>query len=177
MYKELSSPMDKFYKFVIDQRPVAKSNMYGVRVIGKRGIIYTTKALEDYELKVGQLAREVIPNVLTGFQSIYIRVYQKGKKWIDIDNCFKAIQDGLDNTKTIKRGKKEIKVCETGIANDKYFQLVIGERIIVETEEEQRVEVLIAPYEGLLKFVGTIAEEYKLDEDYYEYYKDMISFD
>jgi hypothetical protein len=161
-----------YYWFTIHGRPIAKSNMYGVRawVEGKRakGVIYTTKELEEYELLVGQIAGETIPQVLNGYHCLYLRIYQHGKKFIDVDNCFKAIGDGIDNTKTIKRGTKEIQVCKTGIANDKYFQLTIGERIIVSSAEEQRVEVLIAPYQGLFRFVDTIREVYGIDENYFE---------
>src|SRR5437764_9825943 len=139
----------KHYFISIPQRTIAKSNMYGVRVIGKRGMIYTTRDLEDYEMMIGQIANDVIPETITTYASMYMRVYQHGKKWIDIDNCFKAIQDGLDATKKIKRGKSEIQVCNTGIANDKFFQLIIGERIHCEKSEEQRVELIITEYNGL----------------------------
>jgi Holliday junction resolvase RusA-like endonuclease len=142
--------------------------MYGVRVVGKRGIIYTTKELEDFELMVGKIAEEHIPEILNGYHCMYLRVYQHGKKWIDIDNVFKTIQDSLDNGKKIKRGKNEIQICKTGIKDDKLFQLIIGERIIVGSAEEQKVEILIAPYEGLFRFVDVIREAYGIDENYFE---------
>lgn len=161
--------MQDYYFVTIDGRPIAKSNMYGVRVVGKRGIMYTTKELEEYELLVGKAVSDAIPTILPhDFYSIYLRIYQHGKKWIDVDNCFKAIQDGMDSTKTIKRGKQEIKVCESGIENDRYFQLIVGERIIVESAEEQRVELIIAPYRGLFNLVSIVKEHYKIDEDYHE---------
>lgn len=156
------------YRFIIDGRPIAKSNMYGVRVIGKRGIIYTTKELEDFELMIGKIAEEVIPETLNTYQCLYLRIYQHGKKWIDVDNVFKGVQDSLDSGKKIKRGKKEIQICSTGIKDDKLFQLIIGERIIVASAEEQRVEVLIAPYQGLFKFVDLIRDVYGLEDDYHE---------
>lgn len=157
-----------YYFITIEGRPIAKSNMYGVRVIGRRGTIYTTKDLEDYELGVGKVVSEIIPETLPhGFYSLYLRIYQHGKKWIDVDNCFKAIQDGMDATKTIKRGKNEIKVCESGIENDKYFQLIVGERIIVEEAEEQRVELIIEPYQGLFHLADTVKKHYGLNDDYY----------
>jgi Holliday junction resolvase RusA-like endonuclease len=156
------------YFIEIPQRPIAKSNMYGVRVIGKRGMIYTTRDLEDYEMMIGQIANDVIDETITTYASMYMRVYQHGKKWIDIDNCFKAIQDGLDHTKVIKRGKKEIQVCNTGIANDKLFQLIIGERIHCEKAEEQRVELIITEYKGLFGLVDVVKEHYGIEEDYYK---------
>jgi hypothetical protein len=139
---------------------LAKSNLYGARCIGGRGAIYTTKELEEYELMVGKLASESIPNTLEGLHCLYLRIYQHGKRWIDVDNCFKGVQDGIDNGKTIKRGKKEIQICETGISDDKMFHIIIGERVFCETAEEQRIEVLIAPYEGLMNFVKLIVKEY-----------------
>lgn len=142
--------------------------MYGVRVIGKRGMIYTTRDLEDYEMMIGQIANDVIPETITTYASMYMRVYQHGKKWIDIDNCFKAIQDGLDATKKIKRGKSEIQVCNTGIANDKFFQLIIGERIHCEKSEEQRVELIITEYKGLFGLCNVVQEHYGIEEDYYK---------
>ena len=164
--------MEKYYHFTIPGRPIAKSNMYGVRawVEGKRakGVIYTTKELEEYEIMIGEIASKFIPEVLDGYHSLYLRIYQHGKKFIDVDNCFKAVQDSVDNSKTIKRGKKEINICETGIANDKLFQLIVGERIIVEKAEEQRIEVLIAPYKGLFKFAELVKSVYELEDDYYE---------
>lgn len=111
---------------------------------------------------VGEEASRVIPHVLDGLHCLYLRIYQYGKRWIDVDNCFKGVQDGLDHTKTIKRGKQEIQVCSTGIANDKLFQLIIGERIVCENADEQRIEAIIAPYEGLLDFVMTIGKEYEI---------------
>lgn len=156
-----------YYFVTIDGRPVAKSNMYGVRVIGKRGIIYTTKDLEEYELSVGKAVQEVVKETIQGYTSLYMRVYQHGKRWIDVDNCFKAIQDGLDHTKTIKRGKNEIQVCETGIANDKLFQLIIGERVHVESAEEQRIELILTEYKGLFHLVDCIKDKYGIEENYY----------
>jgi Holliday junction resolvase RusA-like endonuclease len=157
------------YHFLeIPGRPIAKSNMYGVRVIGKRGMIYTTRDLENYEMMVGEIANNAIPKTIDTYASVYLRVYQSGKRWLDIDNTFKAILDGLDTTKKIKRGKEEIHVCKTGIANDRYFQLLIGERIHVETQEEQRVELIITEYRGLFDLANTVKEHYGLKEDYYE---------
>ncbi len=152
--------MTEFYKLVVPGRPIAKSNMYGVRVIGKRGIIYTTKELEEYELTIGGIASKAIPHVLTGYHCIYVRIYQYGQRHIDVDNCFKAIQDSIDHGKTIKRGNNRIQICETGIEDDKYFQLIIGERVFCESKEEERLEILIAPYEGLVPFVELIVKEY-----------------
>lgn len=152
--------MSEFYKLVVPGRPIAKSNMYGVRVIGKRGLIYTTKELEEYELTIGGIASKAIPHVLTGYHSIYVRIFQYGKRHIDVDNCFKAIQDSLDHGKTINRGKSKIQICETGIEDDKYFQLVVGERVFCNSKEEERIEILIAPYEGLMPFARLITEEY-----------------
>jgi Holliday junction resolvase RusA-like endonuclease len=152
--------VSEYYKLVIMGRPVAKSNMYGVRVIGNMGVIYTKKELEDFELTLGGIASKVIPDVLKGLHSIYVRVYQYGKRTVDIDNTFKAILDSLDNSKTIKRGKRELKVCETGIENDKMFQLIIGERVECENKDDERLEILIAPYEGLMPFVKLIVKEY-----------------
>lgn len=152
--------MSEYYKLVVPGRPVAKSNMYGVRVIGKRGVIYTTKELEEYELTLGKIASSVIPEVLKGFHAIYVRIYQYGKRYIDVDNTFKAVQDSLDHGKTIKRGGKELQICDTGIEDDKYFQLIIGERVEAEDKENERLEILIAPYEGLLPFVEIILKEY-----------------
>lgn len=161
-----------YYRLVIEGRPIAKSNMYGVRawVEGTRakGVIYTTRELEDFELMVGAIAEEVIHETLTGYHCLYVRTYQHGKKWIDVDNVFKAIQDSLDTGKKIKRGKKEIQICRTGIKDDKLFQLIIGERIIVDSADQQRVEILIAPYKGIFRFVDLIREVYGIDEDYYE---------
>jgi Holliday junction resolvase RusA-like endonuclease len=146
--------------------------MYGVRVIGKppkvRGMIYTTRDLEDYEMMVGRVANDVIPETINTYASMYMRIYQHGKKWIDVDNCFKAVQDGLDATKVIDRGKNKIQVCDTGIANDKYFQLIIGERIHVETAEEQRIELVITEYKGLFHLVDTVKNHYQLEDDYYK---------
>jgi hypothetical protein len=159
------------YFLEIPGRPVAKSNMYGVRVIGSgkkaRGMIYTTRDLEDYEMMIGQIANDVIPETINGYASMYMRIYQHGKRWIDVDNCFKAVQDGLDATKVIKRGKNEIQVCNTGIANDKYFQLIIGERIHVESAEEQKIELIITEYKGLFNLVDVVKEHYQLENDYY----------
>lgn len=167
-----------YYFLEIPGRPIAKSNLYGVRVVGKRlpngavmnpkGMIYTTRDLEDYEMMIGQIANDAIPETINTYASMYMRVYQHGKKWIDVDNCFKAIQDGLDSTKVIKRGKNEIQICNTGIANDKFFQLIIGERIHVESTEEQRVEIIIEEYKGLFHLVDTVKEYYELDDNYYE---------
>jgi Holliday junction resolvase RusA-like endonuclease len=137
--------------------------MYGVRVIGRRGVIYTTKELEEYELTIGAIASKVIPEVLTGLHAIYVRIYQAGKRTIDVDNTFKAIQDSLDHGKTIKRGKKEIQICETGIEDDKLFQLIIGERINIDDKEQERIEIIVAPYTDLLSFVMLIMGEY-MDE-------------
>jgi hypothetical protein len=142
--------------------------MYGVRVIGKRGMIYTTRDLEDYEIMIGQIANDVIKETINTYASMYLRVYQQGKRWIDVDNVFKAVQDSLDVTKTIKRGKKEIKICDTGIANDRLFQLIIGERIHVESKEEERVELVIEEYKGLFHLVDTVKNHYGLEENYYE---------
>jgi hypothetical protein len=159
------------YFIEIPGRPVAKSNMYGVRVIGTgknaRGMIYTTRDLEDYEMMIGRIANEIIPETINTYASMYMRIYQHGKKWIDVDNCFKAVQDGLDATKKIKRGKNEIQVCNTGIANDKYFQLIIGERIHVESAEEQKIELIITEYKGLINLVDVVKEHYSLEEEYY----------
>lgn len=164
--------MQEYYHLTIPQRPVAKSNMYGVRVVGSgrsaRGIMYTTRDLEDYEMMIGKIANDVIPETINTYASLYMRIYQHGKKWIDIDNCFKAVQDSLDATKVIKRGKNEIQVCNTGIANDKLFQLIIGERIHVETAEEQRVELILTEYKGLFHFSDVVKEHYGLSDDYYE---------
>jgi hypothetical protein len=164
--------MQDYYFLEIAGRPVAKSNMYGVRVIGKppkvRGMIYTTRDLEDYEMMVGRVANDVIPETINTYASMYMRIYQCGKLWIDVDNCFKAVQDGLDHTKTITRNKKEIKICDTGIANDKYFQLIIGERVHVETKEEQRIELIITEYKGLFNLVNTVGKHYNIEENYYE---------
>lgn len=169
--------MSDYYFLDIAGRPVAKSNMYGVRVIGKRqgnavvnprGMIYTTRDLEDYEMMIGQIANDVIPETINTYASMYMRIYQHGKRWIDVDNCFKAIGDGLDATKKIKRGKNEIQVCDTGIANDKYFQLVIGERFHVESAEEQRVELIVSEYKGLFSLVDTVRDHYGLEDNYYE---------
>jgi hypothetical protein len=99
---------------------------------------------------------------------MYLRVYQHGKRWIDVDNVFKAIQDSLDVTKTIKRGKKEIQICDTGIANDRLFQLIIGERIHVESKEEERVELIIEEYKGLFHLADTVKNHYGLEENYYK---------
>jgi Holliday junction resolvase RusA-like endonuclease len=156
------------YFIEIPQRPIAKSNMYGVRVIGKRGIIYTTRDLEDYEMMVGQIANDVIKETITTYASMYMRVYQHGKRWIDVDNVFKAVQDSLDVTKTIKRGKNEIQVCQTGIANDRLFQLIVGERIHVESKEEEKVELIIEEYKGLFHLVDTVKKQYGIEEDYYK---------
>jgi hypothetical protein len=146
--------------------------MYGVRswIEGTRakGVIYTTKELEDYELMIGEIASKFIPEVLDGYHSVYLRIYQHGKKFIDVDNCFKAVQDSVDHSKTIKRGKNELQVCKTGIVNDKLFQLIVGERIIVDKAEEQRIEVLIAPYKGIFKFASLIKDIYELEDEYYE---------
>jgi hypothetical protein len=156
--------MSEFYKLVVDGRPIAKSNMYGVRAwIDKgraKGVIYTTKELEEYELTIGKIASSVIPQVLTGYHAIYVRIYQYGKRLIDVDNTFKAILDSIDHSKTITRGKSELKVCETGIENDKMFNLVIGERVECEKKDEERLEIIIAPYEGLMPFVKLIVKEY-----------------
>jgi Holliday junction resolvase RusA-like endonuclease len=164
--------MQDYYFLDIAGRPVPKSNVYGVRVIGSgksaRGMIYTTKELEDYEMMVGKIANDIIPETINAYASLYMRVYQHGKRWIDVDNCFKAIQDGLDATKIIKRGKKEIQVCNTGIANDKYFQLIVGERIHVESAEEQRIELIITEYAGLFNLVDVVKNHYGIEEDYYK---------
>lgn len=167
-----------YYFINIEGRPVAKSNLYGVRVVGKRagknmivnprGIIYTTRVLEDYEMMIGQKVQEIVPEVIEGYASLYVRVYQHGKRWIDVDNCFKAIQDGMDNTKTIKRGKQEIQVCQTGISNDKMFQLIAGERIHVENADEQRVEFIVTEYKGLFHLVDCVREHYGIEEGYVE---------
>jgi len=159
-----------YYYVELLQRPIAKSNMYGVRVVGKppkqRGIIYTTRELEDYEILIGKLVEQVIPKTIDSYTSLYVRIYQHGKKWIDIDNCFKAIQDGMDSKKTIKRGQKDIRVCETGMEDDKLFQLIIGERIHVENAEEQRVEIIVEDYKGLFHLVDTVRSHYNLPHDY-----------
>lgn len=156
--------MSEYYKLVIPGRPIAKSNCYGVRAWiqgGKaKGVIYTTKELEDYELTIGKIAESVIPQTLFGLHAIYVRIYQYGKRYIDVDNTFKAIQDSLDHGKTITRGKREIRICETGIEDDKYFQLIIGERVEAESKEEEKIEVIIAPYEGLFPFVKLVMKEY-----------------
>jgi Holliday junction resolvase RusA-like endonuclease len=155
--------MSEYHKLVVMGRPVAKSNMYGIRVVGKRAIMYTKKELEDFELTLGRIASTIIPETLTELQSIFVRYYQYGKRDIDIDNPLKAIFDSLDHSKTIKRGKVELQVCSTGIANDKLFQLVIAERVVAETKEEERIEIMIAPYEGILPFVKLILKEYDKD--------------
>jgi hypothetical protein len=163
--------MEDYYFVTVDGRPLAKSNMYGVRVVGTgkkaKGIIYTTRELEEYELMIGRIVSNVIPKTIETYTSIYLRVYQHGKRWIDIDNCFKAIGDGVDNSKTIKRGNDKIQVCETGIKNDKLFQLLIGERIHVESKEDERVELIIAEYKGIIHFTNLISEHYDLDSDYF----------
>lgn len=162
----------EYYFLEIPGRPIAKSNSYGVRVVGSgakaRGLIYTKRELEDYEMMVGQIANDVIPETINTYASMYVRVYQKGKQFIDIDNVLKALGDGLDVTKKIKRGKNEIQVCNTGIANDKYIQLIIVERIHVESAEEQRVDLIISEYKGLFHLVDAIKEQYGLDENYYD---------
>lgn len=161
----------EYYFLEIPGRPIAKSNTYRARVVGgnkKRAIIYTTRELEEYEMMVGRIANDVIPETINTFASAYVRVYQHGKTWIDIDNTFKGILDGLDKTKTIKRGKNEIRVCETGIANDRYFQLVVGERIHVANADEQRVEVIISEYKGLIELIDIIKHHYEIDKGYYE---------
>ncbi|HLI46122.1 MAG TPA: hypothetical protein VKU94_02915 [Geobacterales bacterium] len=150
----------------IPGRPIPKSNIYKARVVGNRAVIYTTKELEQYEMMIGKIAEEAIPEILRGFHSLYLRVYSTKGRLIDIDNCYKALLDSLDNSKVIKRGKKEVQVCNTGIENDKYFQLLVGERIIVDKKEEERLEVIIAPYEGLFKFSNLIKKIYNLDDDY-----------
>lgn len=123
-------------------------------------MIYTTKELEEFELNLGAIASKTIPHVLTGLHAIYVRVYQYGKRVIDVDNVFKAILDSIDHSKTIKRGKRELQVCATGIENDKMFQLIIGERVECKSKEEERLEIIIAPYEGLLPFVNIVIKEY-----------------
>lgn len=123
-------------------------------------MIYTTKELEEYEIMIGTIADAIIPETLVGFQSLYVRIYQHGKRWIDVDNAFKGILDGLDSSKVIKRGKKQIQVCTTGVENDKFFQLIIGERVFTDDKANERIEILIAPYEGMLPFVEIIDSEY-----------------
>lgn len=157
----------EYYMITLQERPPAKSNMYGVRCVGKLGVIYTKKELEDYELKIGALAEKVIPHVLDGYHAIFLRIYQYGKKFIDVDNTFKATQDGIDNGKKIKKGKKEIQICKTGIRDDKYFQLIAGERVFVDTKEEERIEVIITKYKGIIHLSNLIQKIYGLNEDYY----------
>jgi hypothetical protein len=166
--------LSDYYKLVIMGRPLPKSNMYGIRawIEGKRAkaIIYTTKELEDYELMIGEIAGIAIPEVLVGYYSLYVRIYQKGLRFIDIDNSLKGIQDSLDSTKYITRNKVNIKICPTGILDDKYFQLIVGERFIFEnkSEEEERIEIIIAPYRGIFGLAETIREEYGIEDDYYQ---------
>jgi Holliday junction resolvase RusA-like endonuclease len=151
--------MNDFHKIVMPGRPIAKSNMYRVRVIGKRGLLYTTRELEEFELTLGKIVGETIPEVLTGNHALYVRVYQHGKRTIDIDNTFKAILDSFDHGKKIKRGEREIQVCATGIEDDKLFQLIIGERFECEDKEDERLEIFVAPYHGLLPFVSLVLKE------------------
>ena len=160
----------EYYLLEIPGRPIAKSNTYRARVVGggKRAIIYTTRDLEEYEMMVGRIANNIIPETINTYASAYVRVYQHGKSWIDIDNTFKGIFDGLDASKIIKRGKKNIQVCETGIANDKYFQLVVGERIHVANSDEQRIEVIITEYKGLVELVDVVKHHYEIGKDYYQ---------
>lgn len=157
-----------YYFITKEGRPIPKSNLYKTRVVGKRAIIYTTKELEEYEIALGKIAEAIIPETLKGYHSLYLRVYSYGKRMIDIDNCYKAILDSLDNTKIIKKGKNEIQVCKTGIENDKYFQLLVGERIIVNSKDEERLEIIISPYEGLDNLVKLVKDVYNLEDNYYK---------
>lgn len=156
---------DTVYLFTIHQRPLAKSNMYRAKPLGpKRAAIYTTNEMKDYQIRIGEEVKKIIPKTLTGLHSIYVRCYSVDaeSKLYDIDNPLKAVLDSTESTKKIKNGKKEIFICEgSGIDNDKHYQLAIGERVFVKTKEEERIEVLIAPYRGLLDFAMTITSVYQ----------------
>ena len=161
----------EYYLLEIPGRPVPKANVYRARIIKKGpkpyATIYTTAELENYEMMVGQIASEVIPQTIEGLVSVYVRVYQHGKRWIDIDNAFKGILDGIDASKVIKKGKQSINVCSTGIENDKYVQLIVGERVHVNFEEEQRVEVIITEYKGLFHLTEVLKHHYDIGKDYH----------
>ncbi|MNT45319.1 hypothetical protein D3C72_1818980 [compost metagenome] len=151
--------------FTIHQRPLAKSNLYRARAVGKRAIIYTTKEMEEYQIHIGEMVKKVIPKTLTGLHSIYVRCYSTRTKLYDIDNPLKAILDSTESTKKIKRGKKEIYICEnSGVDNDKNYQLAIGERIFVDDKDEERIEVIITPYRGIMDLAKLIVLTYEGEE-------------
>lgn len=161
----IDNSQDSVFMFTIKQRPLSKSNMYKARAIGNRAIVYTTREMEDFQIMIGGLAQQLIPKTLTGFYSIYTRCYST-KRLYDVDNPLKAILDSLDNSKKIKRGKKEIILCEdSGIENDKNFWLVASERFLVDTPQEERVEVIISPYRGIFNFANLISEIYARRND------------
>ncbi len=64
---------------------------------GKYGNMYTPRETQEYERKVAWYALKAMrgKDKITGPVGVEIRLYYKGKRVADIDNCAKAIMDGM----------------------------------------------------------------------------------
>ena len=64
---------------------------------GKYGNMYTPRETQEYERKVAWYALKAMKGKgkITGPVGVEIRLYFKGKRVADIDNCAKAIMDGM----------------------------------------------------------------------------------
>ena len=64
---------------------------------GKHGNMYTPRETQEYERKVAWYASKAMQGKvkITGPVGVAIRLYFKGKRVADIDNCAKAIMDGM----------------------------------------------------------------------------------
>jgi len=64
---------------------------------GKHGNMYTPRETQEYERKVAWYALKAMQGKgkITGPVGVEIRLYFKGKRVADIDNCAKAIMDGM----------------------------------------------------------------------------------
>jgi len=82
-------------EFTVPGRPRAKQRPRK----GKHGNMYTPPETKEYERMVAWYALQAMQGQrkLTGPTGVEIKLYFKNKKMPDIDNCAKAIMDGMLN--------------------------------------------------------------------------------
>jgi crossover junction endodeoxyribonuclease RusA len=87
------------------------------------GNVYTDKRTRDYERMVGLETKRRIHTPLVGELEVAIRLYFKGRVFADLDNCQKALLDGMQGV---------------AFTNDKQIRKIVCERF---TDPQERAEI------------------------------------
>jgi crossover junction endodeoxyribonuclease RusA len=90
------------------------------------GNVYTDKRTRDYEKLVALETKRRIHTPLVGELEVAIRLYFKGRVFADLDNCQKALLDGMQGV---------------AFTNDKQIRRITCERF---TDPNERAEIEIS---------------------------------